>query len=97
MKKRAPSQKILNARIPLWQKLLHEKSAPEWPPSPLIQTLTDLIYTGNKKVAFDLLDRAWPADVAGKAEFIKSYKENLADSRYYREFEEKLRRSKKLR
>ncbi|MBI4404303.1 MAG: hypothetical protein HY537_09095 [Deltaproteobacteria bacterium] len=90
MKKPVPSQRALDAKIPLWEKLLRKKNASDWPAPPLIQTLTDLIYTGNKKVAFDLLDRAWPADVAGKADFLKSYQEALNESKYYAEFERKL-------
>jgi hypothetical protein len=90
MKKPAPSREKLNAKVLAWRKLLRKQNSPDWPPPSMIQYITDLIYTGNKKVAFDLVDRIWPEDVAGKGDFLKSYQEALAESRYYPEFEKNL-------
>lgn len=78
--------KALNAKIPRWRKLLRKHSDPEWPPSPFIQAMTDLIFTGNEILAFKLVDQVWPPDVPGKADFLKSYRTALVDSKYYSKF-----------
>ena len=85
MIRQPPSRKALDAKIPLWKNLLRKKG-PDWPPPQMIQTLTDLIYTGNRDLAFELLNRAWPADVIGRSEFLESYQAALNDSKYYLEF-----------
>jgi hypothetical protein len=51
--------------------------------------MTDLIFTGHEGKAFELVDRVWPADVAGKVDFLASYREALGESRYYGEFKAK--------
>jgi hypothetical protein len=43
----------------------------------------ELLYTGHEPEAWALLDRAWPADVPGKDEFLKAFRENLAQSPYW--------------
>jgi len=56
---------------------------PDWPPQSFIQTLTDLVFTGNGDRATEFVSQAWPTGLAGKEEFVKSYKEALSESRYY--------------
>jgi hypothetical protein len=74
---------LFDPEIPKWRKLLREHSDPDWPPQPLIQAMTDLIFTGNESLAFQLVDEVWSQDISGKADFLKSYREALADSKYY--------------
>ena len=83
--KRPARLKWLDTKIPKWRKLLREHHDPDWPPPPLIQAMTNLIYSGNEKLAFQLVDEVWPQDISGKDDFLKSYREALADSRYYPE------------
>lgn len=89
MKRPVPSWRSLSAKISRWRRVLREHPDPDWPPPSLIQTMTDLVFTGNESAAFDLLDRAWPPDVVGKADFLKSYREALTESRYYAEFKKR--------
>jgi len=90
MTRSAPTPKSLNIKIARWRKLLRQKKTPNWPPEKLIQDFTDLIYTGHKQAALNALDQAWPADVKGKSDFLTSYQESLASSRYYSDFEKTL-------
>ena len=89
MVKTAPELDIFNKKIKTWRKMLR-KHAPDWPPPSLIQTVTDLFYTGNARAAFALVDRTWPSDVAGKEDFLKAYEEVLEKSRYYQEFQKQI-------
>ena len=43
--------KWFDAKVPKWRKLLREHRDPDWPPPPFIQAMTDLIFTGNEKLA----------------------------------------------
>jgi hypothetical protein len=86
MIKPAPSPQGLKLKIARWQKLLRQEKTPDWPPPEVIQDFTDLIYSGYKQIAWSALDQAWPADVEGKTDFINSYQESLAASKYYSEF-----------
>lgn len=66
------------------------RSEPEWaerkrPPVILWRNMLDLLYTGNAREAWSLLDLAWPAECAGKERFQAEFKEQLANSRYWRE------------
>jgi hypothetical protein len=90
MKKPPPSLSSFARKIPLWRKELRKRESPDWPPPDLIQAVTDLVFTGNKKVAWELLDRSWPPDASGKQEFLHSYEEALGESRYYKDFERQL-------
>lgn len=74
------------AKIPKWRTLLRKHDNPDWPPPAFIQAMTDLIFTGNESLAFQLIDKVWLQDIPGKDDFLKSYREALADSRYYEEF-----------
>lgn len=80
----------LKKQIRSWQKELRERSKPDYPPPAFIQSVTDLVFTGNKAVALELIDRTWPTDVPGKIEFLTSYEEALQDSRYYSDFQNQL-------
>ncbi|MBI2606087.1 MAG: hypothetical protein HYW49_08410 [Deltaproteobacteria bacterium] len=82
MKHAPPSESSLKKRIPAWRKEFLEHG-PDWPPESFIQTLTDLVFTGNGDRASEFVDQVWPKDLAGKEEFVKSYKEALSESRYY--------------
>jgi hypothetical protein len=68
--------------FPAWRKDLKEKG-PDWPPESFIQALTNLVFTGNAREGRRFVDRVWPKDIEGKEAFLSSYKEALADSRYY--------------
>ncbi|PWU15803.1 MAG: hypothetical protein C5B49_11415 [Bdellovibrio sp.] len=89
MRKPLPSRQILDATVASWKRLLQRKKTPNWPPPPLIQALTDLVYAGSKQTAFALLDRAWPMAAPGRSEFLASYRVALNESKYYAEFEKK--------
>jgi hypothetical protein len=86
MKRPPPSWESLNAKVPQWRRALRAHSDPEWPPPALIQAMTDLLFTGNETIAFDLVDRVWPSDIAGRTDFLNSYREALAESKYYAQF-----------
>ncbi len=79
----------LSRKLSSWQKALRNTAAPELPQS-FMQAITDLTFTGNKKAALSLIDRVWPADRPGKADFVNSYEEALSESRFYPEFEKRL-------
>jgi hypothetical protein len=74
------------AKIPKWRKLLRKRDNPDWPPPSFIQAMTDLIFTGNETLAFQMVDKVWVQKISGKDDFLKSYRKALADSRYYKEF-----------
>jgi len=74
------------AKVPKWRMLLRKHDDPDWPPPSFIQDITDLIFTGNESLAFQLVDKVWLQDIPGKADFLKSYREALVDSIYYKEF-----------
>jgi hypothetical protein len=57
------------------------------PPSHLWGYMLDLIYSGNAVSAWKFLDRAWPQSMAGKDEFVRAFKEQLATSEYWPEIE----------
>jgi hypothetical protein len=87
MRKPPMGPKALKNKAAWWQKLLRQKKTPNWPPEKLIQDFTDLVYTGHKKVALTTLDQAWPVDVEGKSDFLRSFHVSLAHSQYYPDFE----------
>ncbi len=90
MKKPAPDFRSLNKKISSWQKAFRQTEAGDHPPRPFIQTITDLVYSGNKDMALDVIDRAWPTDIPGKADFVRGYEDALRESRFYGEFERQL-------
>jgi len=90
MKKPPPSPNHWKSKIESWKNDLRRKD-PDWPSPSLIQTMTDLIFTGNKKVAFDLIHSIWPPDVSGKNNFLTAYEEALKQSNFYPEFEKQLK------
>ena len=89
MKKPPPSLDEFDDKIPIWRKGLREHGR-QWPPPDFMQDFTALIFHGNRKQAFELLEKTWPHDVVGKKEFKKEYREALNSSRYYRDFEKRL-------
>ena len=90
MKKLPPNFNHWKPKIKSWKNDLRRKD-PEWPPPSLIQTMTDLIFTGNRKEAFDLIHSIWPPDVSGKNDFLTAYEEALKQSNFYPEFEKQLK------
>lgn len=82
MKRKPPSLRSWRKLFPAWRKEFKEKG-PDWPPESFIQALTNLVFTGNARTARSFVERAWPKEVEGKENFLRSYKEALAESRYY--------------
>ena len=54
-------------------------------PARLWSNMLDLIYTGNGQFALDFFNKAWPENRKGKEEFMQSFKEQLAASKYWSE------------
>ena len=50
------------------------------PPAPFWGYAVDLIYGGHPDIAWRFLDTAWPASIAGKAEFLDDLREKLRGS-----------------
>lgn len=64
------------------------KSDPAWTdevPPALWGYMLDLIFTGNRKKAYEFFDRAWQGDKEGKKKFIRKFKTQLSKSPYWRE------------
>ncbi len=78
-----------NKKVEFWQKELSHAAESEFP-QPFLQAITDLIYSGNKNSALNLIDRVWPKDRQGKDSFVKAYEEALRDSRFYPELEKRI-------
>jgi len=89
MKKPAPNLKLFRQKMIDWQAALR-KHEPDWPPPLFIQGITDLIYSGNIKTAWELVGLVWPSDVDGKEKFLKKYNEALSQSTFYSEFQKSL-------
>jgi hypothetical protein len=90
MRKPRPNIKSLKKSIETWQKMLKKRNFTGDAPEPLIQMVTDLVYTGHKKFAFDIVEKYWPKEAPGKADFFKGYEEALGFSNYYADFEKQL-------
>jgi hypothetical protein len=50
--------------------------------------MLDLIYSGNMDTAWAFLDRVWSKQKAGKEEFVETFREQLAKSRFWPEIRE---------
>lgn len=90
MKKPVLKRDDFEEKIEEWQIKIKEHSDPDWPPYDLIQAITDLVYTGNKVIALDLIERVWLPGVPGKEQFMHKYEDALRESRFYLEFEKQL-------
>ncbi len=59
----------------------------EWqaglPPPEVWGAMLDLIYSGNARQAWELLDQAWRGEAAEKAEFLHEFRAQLATSPYW--------------
>ena len=82
MKKPAPRPAELEAKL---QQVI---ASPGWgnpqdPPSRLWAAMLDLIYSGNALEAWNFCDDAWPAGRAGKEEFVREFRGQLARSPYW--------------
>lgn len=91
MRKPGLSQKDLNqlaADIKSWQGW-----ADDQPPSILWGEMLNLIYTGNRLQAWDLVDLSWPEGVEGKDQFLKEFKLKIQTSPFW-ESVQKLNQSK---
>lgn len=91
MRKPPPNMTRWKSEIKSWKNKLRHKQEPDWPPPSLIQTMTDLIFTGNKQIAFYFISSIWPSGVSGKNDFLSAYEEALQQSNFYLEFEKQLR------
>lgn len=90
MKQPAPHPSSLDRKIRSWQEDFQETNVGDYPPPALVQTVTNLFYTGHKELAMDVIHRSWPSDVPGKADFMREYEMALKESLYYGEFERQL-------
>lgn len=90
MRKPAPDLSSLENKIQNWKEELREPFEGDFPPPSLIQTITDLIFTGNKEFALSIIYQSWPAEISGMDDFIRRYEEALRKSNFYTEFERQL-------
>jgi hypothetical protein len=84
MKRRPLNPKTLAGKMRSWRAAFARRG-PDWPPPGFIQTLTDLIFSGNGALANQFIDDAWPMGLPGKEEFLDGYREALSESRFYPE------------
>lgn len=87
MRKKPPSDAIIKKKIKSWKKEFLDYTYPEYPPSRFIQTITDLYFTGNKNLAKQVINQAWPKHIPGKLKFIAEYNEALSWSQFYKDAE----------
>ncbi len=82
MKKPLPRYSELDAKA---QQVLSSRGweNPQDPPAQLSSAMLDLIYSGNAAEAWRFCDAAWPAQRAGKEEFLKEFRAQLAKSPYW--------------
>lgn len=85
-----PDMKSFKSRIETWRSQVKRHKNPDVLPSDLMQTITNLVYSGNQKTAFKLVDRVWPSENPGKTAFLTAYLDALNESRFYREFRDQL-------
>ncbi len=90
MHRPAPDLNLLVSKIESWQKLLQKRKDLENMPRSFMQTITNLVFTGNKETALELVERTWPSDFPEKEEFLKLYDDALNESKFYQEFERQL-------
>lgn len=90
MKRSAPNLDDMGEKIKEWQIELREHPNPDGAPYALVQSVTDLVYSGNKATALDLIDRVWFLDIPGKEYFLEEYEKALTASKFYPEFESQL-------
>ncbi len=83
----APDQDLLVDKARSYWEGFKERRAGEDAPRVLILLMNKLAFTGHKQMALDIADLSWPANFPGKFEFLKSYEEGLAESKYYSAFE----------
>ncbi len=88
MRKPAPTQQTLKAKAKEIEKAFSEVVSDPGhafsAPSVLWGEMLDLIYSGNMKSAWELLDLSWPTDKPGKSKFKKAFLKQLSTSPYYR-------------
>ncbi len=87
MREPAPDSDSLAVKIEPWRRSLGKRKDLDNLPQSFMQAVTDLVFSGNKQAAFELVDRVWPADFPGKVTFLASYDDALHESKYYRMFE----------
>ena len=88
MRKPAPTQQTLKAKAKEIEKAFGEVVSDHdqafSAPSVLWGEMLDIIYSGNMKSAWELLDLSWPTDKPGKSKFRKAFFKQLSTSPYYR-------------
>ena len=83
MKRPAPTPRELAAKAAEFRKAPLYNALPV--PLEVYRYMLDLIYSGNEKSAWAFLNRVWPAQRTDKQQFIESFKEQLAKSRFWPE------------
>ena len=81
MRKSAPSEEEFKQLVGKGRHLKLDQDG--WPESGFWGTMLDLIYSGHSDLAWKFCDLAWPGDKSKKAEFLKEFRVQLAQSRYY--------------
>ena len=81
MRKPPPSEAELNESIR--QIRTDESWKEQRPPETLWGEMLDLIYSGNRAVAWQFFNKAWPAGIPGKAKFLSDFRAQLAESPYW--------------
>jgi hypothetical protein len=81
MRKAAPSEEEFRQLVGKGRHLKLDQDG--WPESEFWETMLDLIYAGHSDLAWKFCDLAWPGDKRKKAEFLKEFRAQLAQSRYY--------------
>lgn len=80
MRQPAPSAAILADQATAARRAMLAAKAPT---SALWGPMLDLIYSGNGDAAFDLLQRAWPAEIPGREAFLVQFGAQLSLSPYW--------------
>jgi len=65
------------------EKTANEPYSPEEDLPPFWGRMLDLIYTGHEDLAWKYFDEAWPPSKPGQALFVKDFKKQLSESRYW--------------
>ncbi len=81
-----PTLSSYNSRLGNWREEFGHLTGNDPAPQSFIQEITNLAFSGNEEIAFELIDYAWPQDTPGKELFVQEYKKALGWSKYYPEF-----------
>ena len=82
-----PDFRSYKNKIQKWYNHFTDDETGELPHPEFVQTITTLVFSGNKDAAMELLQIVWPPTIPGRDEFWKDYEELLQTSRFYPDFE----------